>query len=75
VLLVILVPDLVAVERIADFGGNVYMLYVAEMALDCIILLYLLTFERPKNFRLANVTFNKIEFDPTHDYGKKPAKS
>jgi hypothetical protein len=31
-LLVNLVPSLLAVQRIALFSGNVYMLYVAEMA-------------------------------------------
>jgi hypothetical protein len=34
VLLVNLVPDLFAVQRIALFGGNVYILYVVEMAGD-----------------------------------------
>jgi hypothetical protein len=34
VLLVISVPDLFAVQRIADFGGDVYILYMAEMAKD-----------------------------------------
>jgi hypothetical protein len=33
-LLVILVPDLLAVQRIAFFGENVYILYVAEIAPD-----------------------------------------
>jgi hypothetical protein len=32
VLLVLLVPDLLAVQSIALFGENVYILYVAEMA-------------------------------------------
>jgi hypothetical protein len=32
VLLVISVPVLFAIKRIADFGGDVYILYVAEMA-------------------------------------------
>jgi hypothetical protein len=32
VLLVNLVPNLLAVQRIAFFGGNVHILYVAEMA-------------------------------------------
>jgi hypothetical protein len=31
VLLVNLVPDLLAVQRIAHYGENVYILYVAEM--------------------------------------------
>jgi hypothetical protein len=46
---------------------------VAEMAQNFRFLLYLLSSERPKNLRLANVTFNKTEFDPTIDYGKKYA--
>ena len=46
------------------------MLYVAEMVRDSRCLLYLLTSERPKNLRLPDVTFNKIEFDPTFDFGK-----
>jgi hypothetical protein len=32
VLLVSLVPDLFAVQKIADFGENVYILYMLEMA-------------------------------------------
>jgi hypothetical protein len=39
VLLVNLVPDLLAVQTIAFFGENVYILYVAEMAHDCMFLL------------------------------------
>ena len=31
------------------------------------------TFDTPKNLQLPNVIFDKIEFDPTIDYGKKPA--
>jgi hypothetical protein len=67
--------DLMRVHRIADFGRNVNILYEPFKGRDYRFLLYLLTFERQKNLRLADVTFNKIEFDPTHDYGKKPAKS
>jgi hypothetical protein len=26
--------------------------------------------KKPKNLELPNVTFNKIEFDPTFEYGK-----
>jgi hypothetical protein len=48
VLLVVLVPGLLAVQRIALFEENVHILYMAEMAQDCTILLYLLTFGRPK---------------------------
>jgi hypothetical protein len=32
--LVNLVPNLLVVQRIAFFGGNVYILYMAEMAQD-----------------------------------------
>jgi hypothetical protein len=39
VLLVNLVPILLAVQRIAFFGENVYILYMAEMAQDCMLLL------------------------------------
>jgi hypothetical protein len=42
-------------HRIADFGENVYILYVAGMVQDCMFLLYLLTFERSKFARLAVV--------------------
>jgi hypothetical protein len=47
-----LAPDSLRVHRIALLGGNVHMLYVAEMAQNSRFLL-LLTIERPKNFRLA----------------------
>jgi hypothetical protein len=40
VLLVISVPVLFAVQRIADFGGNVYMLYMAEIAQNFRFLLF-----------------------------------
>jgi hypothetical protein len=68
-----LVPDLLAAQRIALFEENVHILYVAEMTQNFRLLLYLLTFEKPKNLRLPDVTFNKIEFDPTIAYGKKPS--
>ena len=68
-MLVIWVPDLLAVQRIAFLGENVHILYVAEMARHSGLLLYLLSFEKPKNLQLPNVTFNRIEFDPTIDYG------
>ena len=32
--------DLLKVDRIAFFGENVYILYVAEMAEDCMFLLF-----------------------------------
>jgi hypothetical protein len=56
VLLVSLVPDLLRKHRIADFGGNVYILYVPEIAQDCMLLLRLWTFENSKFARLAVVT-------------------
>ncbi len=37
--LVNLPPDLSRIQRIAFFGENVYMLYMAEMAQDCMFLL------------------------------------
>jgi len=49
------------------------MLYMAFSIQYHQLLLYLLTFEKPKNLQLPNVTFNKIEFDPTIAYGKKRA--
>ena len=58
-LLVVLVPNLLVVQRIALFRGNVHILYVAEMARNSGLLLYLLTFERPKNFRLADEYCNE----------------
>jgi hypothetical protein len=39
VLLVILVPNLLSVQRIAHFEVNVHILYVPEMVPDCTILL------------------------------------
>jgi hypothetical protein len=59
VLLVILVPDLYVVQGIAFFGENVYILYVPEMARNSGLLLYLLTFQKPKNLRLPDVTCNE----------------
>jgi hypothetical protein len=50
--------ELLAVQRIALFRENVHILYVAEIAQDSELLLYLLTFQKPKNLRLADVTFS-----------------
>jgi hypothetical protein len=58
-LLVIWVPNLRAVQRIAFLGGNVHILYVAEMAQNFRFLLYLLSLEKPKNLRLADVLCNE----------------
>jgi hypothetical protein len=41
--LVNLVPDLLAVQRIAFFGENVHILYVAELAQNCMFLLLICT--------------------------------
>jgi len=38
-LLVNLVPNLFAVQRIAFFGGNVHILYVSEIVQDSMLLL------------------------------------
>ena len=67
-LLVILVPDLLAVQRIAFFEGNVHILYVVELAQDCTILLLTYTLGNPEKFKVTrcNVQFGKIEA-----YGKK----
>ena len=53
-LLVNLVPDLLAVQRIAFFGGNVHILYVAEMAQDCIILLLIYTPGHPEKVQITS---------------------
>jgi len=55
-----LVPDLLAVQRIAFFGGNVHLLYVAEMAQNSKLLLFLLTLEGPKNLRLPDEYCNEL---------------
>jgi len=60
-LLVNLSTDLLRAHRIAFFGENVYILYVARLAQDCTFLL-LLIMERPKNFRLADVLCNLARF-------------
>lgn len=57
-LLVYLPPNLLAVQRIAFFGENVYILYMVEMVMDCTMLLFY-TFERPKNLRLPDVYCNE----------------
>jgi hypothetical protein len=41
------------------------------MASNLRLLLFFYTFASPKFARLPLVTFNKTEFDPTFDYGKK----
>ena len=52
------------VQRIADFGGNVHTLYVAEMAHDCRFLLFFCTFESPNfsNIAFLICTFWDVEF-------------
>ena len=47
-------------HKIAVFREDVYILYVLEMARDCMVLLYLLSFEKPKNLRLADVELNRF---------------
>jgi hypothetical protein len=48
VLLVVLVPDLLAVQRIAFFEENVHILYMAEMAQNFRLLLLTYTLNHPK---------------------------
>ncbi len=64
-------PDLLRVQRIADFGGNVYILYVAEMALNCMILLFLWRFESSKFAGIADVTCKGTVRWAGEPYGKK----
>jgi hypothetical protein len=54
-----LVPDFLRIQRVAFLGDNVNILYVAEMAPNRGLLLYLLTFEKSKNLRLPDVTSNE----------------
>jgi hypothetical protein len=57
-------------HKIAVFGKDVYILYIAEMAQDCMFLLYLLTLEKLKNFRLADEYFNESRFSQIQPFGK-----
>jgi hypothetical protein len=70
VLLVNLLPELFAAQRIAFFGRNVHILYMVEMTLDCMLLLCLLTSERPKNRGLALQYCNEPLFSQGHRCGK-----
>jgi hypothetical protein len=56
-------PDLLEEHRIADFGENVYMLYVAEMVQDFMLLLLIYTFEisRFSSIPFLICTFRKVE--------------
>ena len=51
-------PDLWKVHRIAFFGRNVYILYVAEMAQNFRFLLFLWSFARLKFAGIADVIYN-----------------
>ena len=66
-LLVILVPDLLAVQRIAFFGGNVHILYIAEMAQDCMLLLLIYTPGHPEKVMISRCN---LQFGEIQDYGK-----
>ncbi len=68
-LLVSLVPDLLRKHRIADFGGNVYMLYVAEMTQNFRLLLLIYT---PEQAEKCKVTVCNLQFLRIAHYGKKP---
>jgi hypothetical protein len=62
------VPVLFAVQRIADFGGNVYMLYMAEIAQNFRFLLLLLT---PEHLKKCKVSRCNMQFGEIPQYGKK----
>jgi hypothetical protein len=49
--------DSLRVQRIADFGENVYILYVAEMAPNCMLLLLIYTLADPekRNITICNL--------------------
>ena len=57
-------------DKIAIFWEDVYILYVAEMAQDCIFLLSFYTFESPKFARLAVVTCYGTVRSAGEAYGK-----
>jgi hypothetical protein len=68
VLLIILVPDLLAVQRIAFFDGNVHILYVAEMVQNSrFLLLLMLTSGDPEK---CKVTGCNLHFSRIAHYGK-----
>ena len=69
-LLVILVPSLLAVQRIALFGENVHILYVSKIALDSSVLLLMLT---PDYTEKGKVTRCNMQFLEIAHYGKKHA--
>jgi hypothetical protein len=46
-------------HKIAVLGKDVHILYVAEIARNSGLLLYLLSFGKPKNLRLPDVTCNE----------------
>jgi len=70
---VISVPVLFAAQRIAFFGGNVLILYVVELARNCMILLFLWTFESLKFAGIANVTCKSVFKSTGVSNGKKSA--
>jgi hypothetical protein len=67
VLFVILVPGLLAVQRISFFGENVHILYVAEMAQN---FRFLLLMESPWIFNITNCNRKKIRCLKTNDFDK-----
>ena len=69
-LLVIWVPNLLAVQRIAFLGGNVHILYVAEMAPNCMLLLLIYTLEQAQKVMISRCNVQFVGFE---GYGKKSA--
>jgi hypothetical protein len=63
------------VHRIAHLRENVYILYVAELAEDYTILLYLERIGKPKKFLLLKEIYNRIKVITTINFGKHTEKS
>ena len=57
--------------RLGSTDGIIFILYIPEMAQDTRELLFLRRFESSKFAGIPNVTFSKLEYDPTIDFGKK----
>ncbi len=71
-LLVNLVPNLLAVQRIAFFGGNVHILYVAEMAQNSRVLLLMWRSEHPEKGKISRCI---VQFGEIQGYGRDCRKT
>jgi hypothetical protein len=63
------------IQRIAFFGGDVHISYVAEIAQDGMCLLCLLTSERPKFSSIPDVIYYGTVSSESKVFGKEPGKS